>query len=61
MRLTPRERWIESMRLAAWYCAVGGTSDPDPDPQSPFYDAEARRPRPIDGVTGVRVARGSRV
>ncbi|HEX3867041.1 MAG TPA: hypothetical protein VHV78_09820, partial [Gemmatimonadaceae bacterium] len=31
MRLSPRQRWAETIRLAAWYDALGGTSDPDPD------------------------------
>ena len=57
MGLTPRQRWIESTNLAAWYHALGGTSDPDPDPQSPFYDPEERRPRPVDGETGLRIIR----
>ncbi|MFN2324880.1 MAG: hypothetical protein ABR551_03260 [Gemmatimonadales bacterium] len=61
MRLTPQQRWAESVRLAAWHHLLGGTSDPDPDPASPFYDPEERRARPVDGGTGVRVVRRSRV
>lgn len=61
MRLSPRERWAESIRLAAWFDALGGTSDPDPDPASPFYDASVRRPRPVDGGPGLRVIRRGRV
>ncbi len=49
MRLTPRQRWAESIRLSAWFHALGGTSHPDPDPSSPFYDPAVRRPRPLDG------------
>jgi hypothetical protein len=61
MRLTPRERWAEMQRLAAWYHVMGGTSDPDPDPSSPFYAPGTSRPRPVDGRTGLRVVRRSRV
>ena len=38
--LTPEERWIESAKLWQEYIALGGSLDPDPDPQSPFYDEE---------------------
>ena len=38
MRLTPQQRWAETIRLSAWFHALGGTSDPDPDPASPFHD-----------------------
>jgi len=49
MRLSPQQRWAESMRLAAWHHALGGTSDPDSDPAIPFYDPDVRRTRPVDG------------
>ncbi len=34
--LTPQERWRESQKLWETYLALGGSLDPDPDPQSPF-------------------------
>ena len=34
---TPLERWRESMQLWQFYLRVGGSLDPEPDPQSPFY------------------------
>ncbi len=37
MRLAPRQRWAETIRLSAWFHALGGTGDPDSDPSSPFY------------------------
>lgn len=37
-RLTPQERWAESMKLWEFYLAMGGSLDPDYDPQSPFND-----------------------
>src|SRR4249920_1862892 len=59
--LTPQQRWTESQKLWATYLALGGSLDPEPDTQSPFYDARAPRPRPAHGRTGVRVLRRGRV
>jgi hypothetical protein len=43
-RLTPAQRWQESEKLWQTYLALGGSLDPEPDTQSPFFDAkEARR------------------
>jgi hypothetical protein len=36
-RLTPQERWRETERLWQFYLSVGGSLDPEPDSQSPFY------------------------
>ena len=55
--LTPIERWAESEKLWAHYLAVGGSLDPEPDTQSPFFDPEARGSMPADGRTGVRFLR----
>ena len=38
--LTPVERWAESEKLWVSYLALGGSLDPNPDLQSPFYDLE---------------------
>jgi hypothetical protein len=35
-RLTPQERWRQSMKLWEIYVAMGGSLDPEYDPQSPF-------------------------
>jgi hypothetical protein len=35
-RLTPQERWRETTKLWELYLSVGGSLDPEPDPQSPF-------------------------
>jgi len=35
-RLTPQERWSESMKLWDLYLLLGGSLDPAPDPASPF-------------------------
>ena len=60
-RMTPQQRWIESQRLLAQFLAFRGTLEPQPDSQSPFYDAEASRPVPPDERPGVHVIRRSGV
>jgi hypothetical protein len=55
--LTPVQRWLESEKLWQTYLALGGSLDPEPDTQSPFFDAHAPRPRPTHGRAGVRVLR----
>ena len=60
-RLTPQQRWAESERLWATYLALGGSLDPEPDTQSPFFDPDAPGPVPADGRPGVRVVRRSGV
>jgi len=39
-RLTPVQRWLESEKLWQTYLALGGSLDPEPDTQSPFFDAK---------------------
>lgn len=56
-RLTPLERWEESQRMWSTYLALGGSLDPEPDTQSPFFDAREGSPGPLDGRPGVRVVR----
>lgn len=60
-RLSPVERWLESEKLWQLYLSVGGSLDPEPDTQSPFFDARAPRPRSAHGRSGVRLLRRSRV
>ena len=55
--LTPQERWRESSKLWETYLALGGSLDPEPDTQSPFFDADEWRALSADGRTGVRVLR----
>ena len=57
--LTPAERWRESERLLAQFLAMGGSLDPEPDTQSPFYDAEAPGEGIAHGRAGLRVVRRS--
>lgn len=56
-RLTPAERWRESLKLWQAYVSLGGSLDPEPDTQSPFFDPPAPRSRAVDGRSGVRVIR----
>ncbi len=56
-RLTPQERFRESMKLWQTYLALGGSLDPEPDTQSPFFDEEEWRENLADGGTSVRVLR----
>jgi hypothetical protein len=60
-QLTPVQRWLESEKLWQTYLTLGGSRDPEPDTQSPFFDARASRPRPAHGWIGVRVLRRVRV
>ena len=60
-RMTPAERWAESEKLWATYLALGGTLDPEPDTNSPFFDAEEWRALSADGRPGVRAVRRSGV
>jgi hypothetical protein len=56
-RLSPLERWAESEKLWQIYLALGGSLDPEPDTQSPFFDPNEPRPRPAHGRPGMRVIR----
>jgi hypothetical protein len=60
-RLSPQERWTQSMRLWDTFQLLGGQLEPESDSQSPFYDAGARRGSPADGRPGVRSVRRSGV
>ncbi len=37
LNLTPRQRIQETTKLWQIYLTLGGSLDPEPDPQSPFY------------------------
>ncbi|HQU92462.1 MAG TPA: hypothetical protein PLK77_09210 [Pyrinomonadaceae bacterium] len=43
-RLTPMERFRESEKLWETYLSLGGSLDPEPDTQSPFFDRSAHEP-----------------
>lgn len=55
--LSPIERFRQSEILFAQYLAMGASLDPDPDPTSPFYDADEWRPGAAHGRAGLRVLR----
>jgi len=40
LKLTPAQRMLETTKLWKLYVALGGSLDPEPDPQSPFYKLE---------------------
>jgi hypothetical protein len=56
-RLTPEERFLESMKLWETFVALGGSLDPEPDTQSPFFDPAEWRENLADGRPGMRVLR----
>jgi hypothetical protein len=56
-RMTPLERWRESEKLWEFYLRVGGSLDPEPDSQSPFYFDDEPGPPPLNGRPGLRVLR----
>lgn len=59
--LTPMERWRQSAKLWETFLALGGSLDPEPDTQSPFFDRSTPGSRPIDGRAGVHPLRRRRV
>lgn len=40
LKLSPAQRISETTKLWQLYLALGGSLDPEPDPQSPFYFQE---------------------
>jgi hypothetical protein len=59
--LTPAQRSAESQELWATFLALGGSLDPEPDWQSPFYFPETSGARSAHGRTSVHSLRGRRV
>jgi hypothetical protein len=55
--LTPQERFLESMKLWETFLALGGSLEPEPDTQSPFFDPEEWRKNAAHGRPSVRVLR----
>ena len=39
-RMTPEQRWARATDVRAYYLAMGGSLDPDADPQSPFWSGD---------------------
>ena len=59
--LTPAQRFVESQELWQTFVLLGGSLDPEPDWQSPFYFEDASGPRPAHGRSGVHRVRRRRV
>jgi hypothetical protein len=57
--MTPAQRWAATSQLWAQYLALGGSLDPEPDSQSPFFDADEWCALFAHGGTGVRAVRRS--
>jgi len=57
-KLTPQERWRLSQELWDNYLYLGGSLDPEPDTQSPFFDPATKVTLPINGRSGMRIIRG---
>ena len=55
--LTPAQRWEQSGYLWDTFMKLGGSLEPEPDIQSPFFDERTWRPLPADGRPGMRVLR----
>lgn len=55
--LTPQQRLEASSQLWQTYLALGGSLDPEPDSQSPFFDADEWRAGFADGRPSLRVVR----
>lgn len=56
-RLSPRERFERQDEMWAIFRALGGSLDPEPDTQSPFFDEQEWRENAVDGRPGVRIIR----
>ena len=55
--LSPSERFLESEKLWETYLALGGSLEPEPDTQSPFFDPEEWRENAPHGGTGMHILR----
>ncbi|MFN0080658.1 MAG: hypothetical protein ACKVY0_29670 [Prosthecobacter sp.] len=55
--LSPLERFRQSEQIFAQYLTMGGSLDPDPDPTSPFDDAQTSGAGIAYGRLGLRVLR----
>src|SRR5262249_33846970 len=59
--LTPAQRFLESEKLWGSFLALGGSLDPEPDSQRPFYFEEAPSQRASHGRTNLHRVRRRRV
>ena len=56
-KLGPQERWLRSQELWDTYLYLGGSLEPEPDTQSPFFDSSDTVTLPLNGRTGLRIIR----
>jgi hypothetical protein len=56
-RLSPGERFLESAKVWETYLTPGGSLEPEPDTQSPFFDPAEWRENAPHGRAGVRILR----
>lgn len=59
--MPPEQRWQASQQLWPTYLALGGSLDPEPDTQSPFFDPQTSGSEFTDGRSSLRVIRRSGV
>ena len=59
--MTPQQRFAESAILWQHYVSLGGSLDPEPDTQSPFYDPEESRRIPPNGRSSMHIVRRGRI
>ena len=60
-RLSPQERWHESEKLWQVYLHFGGSLEPEPDTQSPFFDPSAPNTQTANGQSDMCVLRRTRI
>ncbi len=56
--MTPEQRFLESEVLWDRFIEIGGSLEPEPDTQSPFFNLEEWRENFAHGRPSVRVVRG---
>lgn len=61
MLLSPKKRFKEASKLWGVYLSLGGSLDPEPDPQSPFYFPEVQGKGAFNRRTGMYSLRRRRV
>jgi hypothetical protein len=59
--MTPSQRWIETGKLWSTYTLLGGSLDPEPDTQSPFFDPKTSCSSPSHGRPGLHIVRRGRI
>ena len=57
MALSPAERWKRTEKLWAIFLELGGSLDPELDPQNPFFDEQSWVESVGVGRSGLRVIR----